>query len=84
MSKKPPNGSILEFDPTNYENGKKVEPAVMTVDHNDVRIHDQVRVTIDNSLYGLGRDKCTPAPILHQEKCCPVQFRNIWLLLMKK
>ena len=70
----------IEFQSPRCENGKKVEPAVMSILHNGVKIHDQVKVTIDNSLRGLGGDVCTPGPILLQENGCPVQYRNIWLL----
>jgi hypothetical protein len=70
----------IEFQSPRCENGKKVEQAVMTVHHNGVKIHDQVRVTIENSLRGLGGDVCTPGPILLQENGCPVQFRNIWVV----
>lgn len=73
----------IEFQSPRCENGKRVDPAVMTVEHNGVKIHDQVRVTIDNSLRGLGGDVCTPGPILLQENGCPVQFRNIWVLPRK-
>ncbi len=73
----------IEFQSPRCENGKKVDPAVMTVTHNGVKIHDQVLVTIDNSVRGLGGDVCTPGPILLQENGCPVQYRNIWLLPQK-
>jgi hypothetical protein len=74
----------IEFQSPRCENGKKVRPAVMTVYHNGVKIHDQVQITIDNSLRGLGGDVCTPGPTLLQENGCPVQFRNIWLLPNKE
>lgn len=73
----------IDFQSPRCEHGKKVAPAVMTVLHNGVKIHDQVPVTIDNSLRGLGGDVCMPGPILLQENGCPVQFRNIWLLPLK-
>ena len=74
----------IDFQAPRCENGKKVEPAVMTIHHNGVKIHDKVPVTIDNSVRGLGGDVCMPGPILLQENGCPMQFRNLWLLPMTK
>lgn len=70
----------IDFQSPKCKDGKKVAPAVVSVRHNGVKIHDGVKITIDNSLRGLGGDTCTPGPILLQENGCPVQFRNIWLL----
>ena len=73
----------IDFRSPACENGKKTAPARATVFHNGVKIHDDVEITIDNSLRGLGGDPCTPGPILLQENGCPVQYRNIWLLPSK-
>lgn len=73
----------VEFTAPTCENGKKTAPAVATVHHNGVKIHDRVKLTTDNTLRGLGGDPCSPGPILLQENGCPVQFRNIWLLPLK-
>jgi hypothetical protein len=73
----------IEFQSPRCENGKRVAQGLMTVHHNGIKIHDQVKITIDNSLRGLGGDVCTPGPILLQENGCPVQFRNIWVLPLK-
>jgi hypothetical protein len=70
----------IEFTAPKCENGKKAEPARMTVHHNGVKIHDDVPVTVDNTTSGLGGDVCTPGPILLQDHGHPVQFRNVWLL----
>jgi hypothetical protein len=70
----------IRFDSPKCENGKKVEPARITVLHNGVKIHDDVKITKDNTTAGLGGDPCTPGPILLQDHGNPVQFRNIWLL----
>lgn len=74
----------IEYRSPRCENGKKVEPAVATVYHNGVKIHDKVKITSDNTLRGLGGDPCAPGPIMLQENGCPVQFRNIWLLPVKE
>jgi hypothetical protein len=71
------------FQAPRCKDGKKVAPAVMTVYHNGVLIHDQVKITTDNTTAGLGGDPCTPGPIMLQDHGNPVQYRNIWLLPMK-
>lgn len=70
----------IEFTSPKFENGKKTEPARMTVYHNGVKIHDDVPIPVDNTRAGLGGDPSTPGPILLQDHGHPVQFRNIWLL----
>jgi hypothetical protein len=70
----------IEFTAPKCENGKKTEPARMTVSQNGVKIHDNVAITTDNTTSGLGGDVCTPGPILLQDHGHPVQFRNVWLL----
>ncbi len=70
----------IEFTAPKVENGKKTEPARMTVTHNGIKIHDNVAVTSDNTRAGLGGDISKPGPILLQDHGHPVQFRNVWLL----
>jgi hypothetical protein len=70
----------IEFTAPKFENGKKTEPARMTVYHNGVKIHDDVPIPVDNTRAGLGGDPAKPGPILLQDHGHPVQFRNIWLL----
>ena len=70
----------IEFTAPKVENGKKTEPARMTVHHNGVKVHDDVAVTSDNTTSGIGGDVATPGPILLQDHGHPVQYRNIWLL----
>ena|SRR5438105_2124682 len=73
----------IEFTAPKFENGKKTEPVRMTVYHNGVKVHDDVKVPVDNTTAGLGGDPSTPGPILLQDHGHPVQFRNIWLLPIK-
>ena len=70
----------IEFTAPICEGGKKKSPAVMTVHHNGVKIHDNVKITSDNTTAGAGGDVCTPGPILLQDHGNPVQYRNIWLV----
>jgi hypothetical protein len=79
----------IVFQSPMCKDGKIVEPAVMTVHHNGVLIHDKQRVArkkdgkeeiVTNTTAGLGGDPCTPGPILLQDHGNPVQFRNVWLV----
>jgi len=70
----------IEFTAPKFENGKKTEPAKMTVHHNGVKIHDAVEIPVDNTRSGLGGNASTPGPIMLQDHGHPVQFRNVWLL----
>jgi hypothetical protein len=70
----------ITFHAPRCENGKKVEPARMTVYQNGVLIHDDVKIPVDCTRAGLPGDPCTPGPILLQDHGNPVQYRNIWLL----
>jgi hypothetical protein len=70
----------IEFTSPVFENGKKREPARMTVYHNGVKIHDDVPIPVDNTRAGMGGDPSAPGPILLQDHGHPVQYRNIWLL----
>lgn len=70
----------IEFTAPKCENGKKAEPARMTVYQNGVLIQDNVEITTDNTTAGLGGDVCKPGPILLQDHGHPVQYRNVWLL----
>jgi hypothetical protein len=70
----------IEFTAPKCEDGKKVEPGRMTVYHNGVKIHDNVKLTKDNTTAGLGGDVCTAGPILLQDHGHPVQYRNLWLV----
>jgi len=73
----------IEFTAPVFAGGKKTEPARMTVYHNGVKVHDGVRIPVDNTRAGAGGDPATPGPILLQDHGHPVQYRNIWLLPLK-
>lgn len=73
----------IEFQSPQCRDGKKVQTGSITVFHNDVKIHDHVKLTKDNTIGGQGGDPCKPGPIILQDHGAPVQFRNIWLLPLK-
>ncbi|HEY2910824.1 MAG TPA: DUF1080 domain-containing protein [Gemmataceae bacterium] len=70
----------IEFMAPKFENGKKTEPARMTVYHNGVKIHDDAAIPVDNTRAGRGGDPASPGPILLQDHGHPVQYRNIWIV----
>lgn len=72
------------FTAPKCKDGKKVGPAMMTVFHNGVKIHDNVKINRNNTRAGMGGDPCSPGPIMLQDHGNPVQYRNIWLLPMGK
>jgi hypothetical protein len=73
----------IEFHAPTCADGKKAAPARMTVFHNGIKIHADVKINTDNTTGGLGGDVCKPGPIMLQDHTNPVQFRNIWLLPLK-
>lgn len=73
----------IEFWAPKCESGKKTEPARMTVLHNGVKIHDNVKIPVDNTRAGLGGNVCEPGPIMLQDHGNPVQYRNVWLVQAK-
>jgi hypothetical protein len=70
----------IEFTAPVFKEGKKVEPAKMTVTHNGIKIHDNVSIPVDNTRAGMGGDPKMPGPIMLQDHGNPVQYRNIWLV----
>jgi hypothetical protein len=73
----------IDFTAPKVVGGKKAEPARISVLHNGIKIHNDVKITTDNTTAGLGGDPSKPGPILLQEHGNPVQFRNIWLVQIK-
>ena len=70
----------IDFVAPVFKDGKKVEPARITVLQNGVPIQEDVKIPLDNTVAGLGGDPSQPGPIMLQDHGNPVQYRNIWLL----
>jgi len=68
----------VTFRAPRWQGGEKVEKARITVQHNGVTIHDDVRLP-----HGTGRgkqlDEVPRGPIVLQDHGNPVRFRNIWI-----
>jgi hypothetical protein len=78
----------IEFTAPKCSEGKIHEPGRMTVYHNGVKIHDNVKLVKDgkpvmNTTSGMGGDPCKPGPILLQDHGNLVQYRNVWLVPRK-
>jgi hypothetical protein len=69
----------IDFTAPVFEGKTKKEPTVISVTHNGVKIHDAVKVPVDNTRAGAGGDPTQPGPIMLQDHGNPVQYRNIWI-----
>jgi hypothetical protein len=73
----------IEFERATFDNdGRKTKPAVITVRHNGVLIHDHVEVP--KATASAGRPEGPePGPIQLQNHGNPVVFKNIWVVEKK-
>jgi hypothetical protein len=72
----------ITFKAPKVQDGKIVEPAVMSVVHNGIRIHENVK--IDHvTTGGVSGPVVSPAPLMLQDHGNPVRYRNIWLVELK-
>jgi hypothetical protein len=72
----------ITFRAPKVADGKIVEPAVATVAHNGVMIHENVKIDHVTTA-GVSGPIVSPAPLMLQDHGNPVRFRNIWLEELK-
>lgn len=70
--------TMAQFDAA----GKKIKPAIATIRHNGVVIHDKYEFPGGNGGGGLD-DESKPGPLFFQDHGNPVHFRNVWLVEKK-
>jgi len=70
----------IDFRAPRFQDGKKIEPARISVIHNGVSIHKDLEIPVENTRAGLGGDPSRPGPIVLQDHGNPVQYRNLWLI----
>ncbi len=70
------------FTSPKVEDGKITEPAHMSVKHNGVLIHENVKIDHVTTA-GVGGPVVSPAPLMLQDHGNAVRFRNIWYRQLK-
>ena len=69
----------IDYTPAQFEGGKKVKNARITVRHNGVLIHDNVELTHATTAAPLGEGP-EPGPVYLQDHGTPVRYRNVWVV----
>ena len=72
----------ITFHAPTVVDGKITKPATITVVHNGIEIHKDVKIDHVTTAGVPGPIK-SPAPLMLQDHGNPVQFRNIWLVELK-
>jgi len=72
----------ITFHAPKVENGKIVTPATITVIHNGIKIHENVKIDHVTTA-GVAGPIVSPAPLMLQDHGNPVRFRNVWLVELK-
>ena len=69
----------ITFTAPEVADGKITKPAVITVMHNGIKIHENVKIDHVTTA-GVGGPIVAPAPLMLQDHGNPVQFRNVWIV----
>jgi len=72
----------ITFHVPTVENGKIVKPATISVVHNGIEIHKDVKIDHVTTAGVTGPIK-SPAPLMLQDHTNPARYRNIWLVELK-
>jgi hypothetical protein len=72
----------IDFKAARFKDGKKIEDAIMSVEHNGVLVQDKVACPAATRS-SKGGDEAEPGPIFLQNHGNPVRYRNIWVLEKK-
>ncbi|MCX5676070.1 MAG: DUF1080 domain-containing protein [Planctomycetota bacterium] len=73
----------ITFHAPTVEDGKIAKPATMSVVHNGIEIHKDVKIDHVTTAGVSGPIK-SPAPLMLQDHGNPVRYRNIWLVELKE
>lgn len=71
----------IVFTAATYADGKRIKPAVATILHNGVKIHDNIE--LKGSTGGGDKETDEPGPFQLQDHGNPVVYRNIWVVETK-
>ncbi len=69
----------IDFTATRFEGAQKTAEARITVRHNGVVIHDDLKIPKPTG-GSLDRNEDQPGPLMLQDHGNPVEFRNIWVV----
>ena len=71
----------IEFTAAHFEGDRKMTPALITVHHNGVLIHEDYQIPLGTGGGPSGpRAEVAEGPIMFQNHHNPVVFRNIWVI----
>ncbi len=73
----------IDFTAAQFADGKKVKPAVVTVKHNGVVIHDKLELKNNTPGGGITKEIPEPGAIFLQNHSDPVVYRNVWIVEKK-
>ena len=72
----------IDYQAAEYKDGKKVKDAELTVRHNGVLVHENVKVPHGTTAHPVPEGP-EPGPVYLQNHGNPVRFRNIWVVEKK-